>query len=40
MRSPVVQQAYLGASPEDASAHDVAPAQSKLPRRGGTRQAP
>jgi len=38
--SPVVQQAYLGASPEDASAHDVAPAQSKLPRRSGTRQAP
>ena len=33
--SPVVQEAYLGASPQNASAQDVAPPQPGLPPQGG-----
>jgi branched-chain amino acid transport system ATP-binding protein len=38
--SPVVQEAYLGLSPQDASAQDVAPPQSGLPPQGGRRNSP
>ncbi len=33
--SPIVQEAYLGASPQDASAQAVAPPQPSLPPQGG-----
>ncbi len=36
--SPVVQEAYLGASPQNASAQDVAPPQPDLPPQGGRSQ--
>ena len=35
--SPVVQEAYLGVNPQDASAHDVAPPHPGLPPAGGRR---
>ena len=37
--SPVVQEAYLGVSPQDASAHDVAP-HPGLPPQEGRREQP
>ncbi len=37
--SKVVQEAYLGVSPQDASAQDVAPPQSGLPPAGGRSEA-
>ncbi len=37
--SDVVQQAYLGASPQDAQAQDVAPPQPSLPPQGGRSNA-
>jgi branched-chain amino acid transport system ATP-binding protein len=37
--SPVVQEAYLGVSPQDASAQDVAPPHPDLPPRGGRRNS-
>ena len=38
--SPVVQEAYLGASPQNASAQDVAPPQPGLPPQGGRSEQP
>ncbi len=38
--SPVVQEAYLGASPQNASAQDVAPTQPGLPPQGGRSEQP
>ena len=38
--SKVVQEAYLGVSPQDSSAQDVAPPQPGLPPTGGGRPAP
>ena len=38
--SPVVQEAYLGVSPQDTFAQEVAPPQPGLPPRGGRRAAP
>jgi branched-chain amino acid transport system ATP-binding protein len=38
--SPVVQEAYLGVSPQDASAQVDAPPQPGLPPQGGTRNEP
>ena len=38
--SKVVQEAYLGVSPQDASAQDVAPPQPGLPPRAGRSAAP
>ncbi|MDE2605369.1 MAG: ABC transporter ATP-binding protein [Burkholderiales bacterium] len=38
--SPVVQEAYLGLSPQDASAQEVAPPHPGLPPRGGRRNSP
>ncbi|MDR3453807.1 MAG: ABC transporter ATP-binding protein [Rhodoferax sp.] len=38
--SPIVQEAYLGVNPQDASAQDVAPPQPGLPPQGGRRSAP
>jgi branched-chain amino acid transport system ATP-binding protein len=37
--SPVVREAYLGVSPQDASAQDVAPPHPDLPPRGGRRNS-
>lgn len=37
--SPIVQEAYLGLSPQDASAQDGAPPQPDLPPRGGRRNS-
>jgi branched-chain amino acid transport system ATP-binding protein len=37
--SPVVQEAYLGLSPQDASAQDVAPPHPGLPPQGGRRNS-
>ena len=38
--SPVVQEAYLGASPQNASAQDVAPPQPGLRPQGGRSEQP
>jgi branched-chain amino acid transport system ATP-binding protein len=38
--SPVVQEAYLGASPQNTSAPDVAPPQPDLPPPGGRSEQP
>jgi len=37
--SPIVQEAYLGLSPQDASAQDVAPPHPGLPPQGGRRNS-
>ena len=37
--SPIVQEAYLGLSPQDASAQDGAPSHPGLPPRGGRRNS-
>jgi branched-chain amino acid transport system ATP-binding protein len=37
--SPIVQEAYLGLSPQDASAQDGTPPHPGLPPRGGRREA-
>lgn len=38
--SPVVQEAYLGQSPQVASAQDLAPPHPSLPPQGGRRNSP
>jgi branched-chain amino acid transport system ATP-binding protein len=38
--SAVVQEAYLGASPQNASAQAVAPPHPNLPPQGGRSQQP
>ena len=38
--SPVVQEAYLGVSPQDAAAQDVVPPHPGLPPHGRRREAP
>jgi branched-chain amino acid transport system ATP-binding protein len=38
--SPIVQEAYLGLAPQDASAQDGTPPQPSLPPRGGRGEAP
>jgi branched-chain amino acid transport system ATP-binding protein len=38
--SPIVQEAYLGLSPQDASAQDGTPPHPGLPPRGGRSEAP
>ena len=37
--SPIVQEAYLGLSPQDASAQDAAPPHPDLPPQGGRRNS-